>query len=236
MLGAPKKRPRLSAGSSFPVLLAQCLASGRLNVRGGRTLGALFQLELHLLAFGQGFKTAALNGGMMHEDILAAVGRGNETEALGVVEPLYCSCNHENTSVWLNCDGLQFIPESERGSSCRSNWEGLPNCCKKCAASASTIQEWGLIARTIIWPPERVFVPQGPFRRCLLPDRRGYRGLSLVFATPVWRWMKASRSAAVNAPVWRATSSPAGETINVVGNPMTGPKGVSGEVSEGSTG
>ena len=30
-------------------------------------------------------------------------------------------------------------------------------------------------------------MPQGPFRCCRLPDRRGYRGLSFVFATPVWR-------------------------------------------------
>jgi len=26
--------------------------------------------------------------------------------------------------VWLNCDGLQFIPESERGSNCRRNLGG----------------------------------------------------------------------------------------------------------------
>jgi hypothetical protein len=26
----------------------------------------------------------------------------------------------------LNCDVLQFIPESVCGSSCRRNWEGLP--------------------------------------------------------------------------------------------------------------
>jgi hypothetical protein len=31
----------------------------------------------------------------MYEDILAAVGRGNETEALGIVEPLNCTCIHK---------------------------------------------------------------------------------------------------------------------------------------------
>jgi hypothetical protein len=51
------------------------------------------------LAFGQRFKAAALDGGVMHEDILAAIGRGDEAEAFGVVEPLYYSCIHENTSV-----------------------------------------------------------------------------------------------------------------------------------------
>jgi hypothetical protein len=35
----------------------------------------------------------------MHEDILAAVRRGDEAETFCVVEPLYCSCIHEYTSV-----------------------------------------------------------------------------------------------------------------------------------------
>ena len=119
-----KKRPRLSAGSSFQTLLSQCLALSRLNVRRRRTFRALFQLELHLLSLGQAFEARTLDGGVMHEYILTAVCGGNEAEALGVVEPLYCSCNHENTSIWLNCDGLQFIPESERGSNCRRNLGG----------------------------------------------------------------------------------------------------------------
>jgi hypothetical protein len=33
----------------------------------------------------------------MHEHILAAVRRGNEAEALGIVEPLDCTCSHGNT-------------------------------------------------------------------------------------------------------------------------------------------
>jgi hypothetical protein len=80
----------------------------------------------------------------MHEDILGAIGRRNETEALGVVEPLYYSCNHENTSVWLNCDSLQFIPESVCGSNCRRNWEGLPNCLQEVRCNPGTMTGAGV--------------------------------------------------------------------------------------------
>jgi len=94
-----KKRPRLSAGSSFQTLLSQCETLGRLNVRSRWTFRTILQFKLDLLAFGQRLEAAALNGGVMHEDIFAAIGRGNETKTLGIVEPLYCSCIHENTSV-----------------------------------------------------------------------------------------------------------------------------------------
>jgi len=94
-----KKRPRLSAGSSFQTLLSQCLTLSGLNVRRGRTLGALLQLEFHLLSLGQALEARTLDGGVMHEDILAAVRRGDETETFCVIEPLYCTCIHEYTSV-----------------------------------------------------------------------------------------------------------------------------------------
>ena len=68
-----KKRPRLSAGSSFQTLLSQCLALGRLNVRRRRAFRALLQLEFHLLSLGQALEARTLDGGVMHEDILTAV-------------------------------------------------------------------------------------------------------------------------------------------------------------------
>jgi len=80
-----------------------------------------------LLTLGQGLEATALDGGMMHEDILTAVLRGNEAEALGIVEPLYCSCNHGNTSVWLNCDILQFILESGIVGVTTEKLEDFPN-------------------------------------------------------------------------------------------------------------
>ena len=74
---AKKKDPAISSGA-FLKLLAQCLTLSRLNVRRGRTLGALLQTEFHFLTFGQGLETTALDGGMMHKDILAAVGGGGK--------------------------------------------------------------------------------------------------------------------------------------------------------------
>jgi len=78
-------------------LLAQCLSW--LHVGGRRTLRALLELERHLLTLGQRLEAAAHDGGVMHEDILAAVARGDEAKTLAVVKPLHGSCNHENTSV-----------------------------------------------------------------------------------------------------------------------------------------
>jgi hypothetical protein len=115
----------------------------------------------------------------MHEDILAAIGRGNETEALGVVEPLYCTCIHENTSVWLNCDVLQFIPESDRGSNCRRNWEELPNCLQEVRCNPGTIQEWKRIARVIFGRLGRcisLWVAPPPQSLPSFPRRRGKAG------------------------------------------------------------
>ena len=113
---------------------------GRLDVRGGRTLRALLQRELYFLAFGQRLETTSLNGGMMHEHILAAIRRGDEAEALGVVEPLHCSCNHGNSSIWLNCDGMQFILGSLiAGVTTREKWRGFRTDYKKCTATSLTI-------------------------------------------------------------------------------------------------
>ncbi len=70
----------------------------------------MLDIECDPLAFGQGLKAATLDGRVMHEDIVTTVLWGNEAIALIAVKPLYCSCNHGNTSVWLNYDGLQFIP------------------------------------------------------------------------------------------------------------------------------
>ena len=54
------------------------------------------------MSINQRFETHALNGGVVYEYVLAAVLRANKTETLAVVKPLYRSCNHGNTSVWLN--------------------------------------------------------------------------------------------------------------------------------------
>src|SRR5205807_4126474 len=46
-------------------------------------------VELNALALGQRLESLRLNGGVMHEAVLAAVLGGDEAEPLGVVEPLH---------------------------------------------------------------------------------------------------------------------------------------------------
>src|SRR5216117_3145223 len=70
----------------------------RLDVRRLQALRALLHFELHLLAFLQRLEAAHLDRGVMREQIFAALGRGDEAEALGVVEPLNSASCHFLTS------------------------------------------------------------------------------------------------------------------------------------------
>ena len=58
------------------------------DVAGLKSLGALFDSELNLLAFLQVLETLALNGREMDEHVVTLLA-SDETEALGVVEPLH---------------------------------------------------------------------------------------------------------------------------------------------------
>ena len=60
------------------------------DVAGLRTLGALFNCELDLLAFLQVAETITLNGGEMNENVLSTF-TFDEAEALVTVEPLNCT-------------------------------------------------------------------------------------------------------------------------------------------------
>src|SRR5688500_14878658 len=59
------------------------------DVLGRRTLVALDDVELDPLALGEALEAAALDRRVMNEQILAAILRRDESEALGVVEPLH---------------------------------------------------------------------------------------------------------------------------------------------------
>ena len=59
-----------------------------LDGAGGRTLGALLDGELNLVAFGQGAEAIADDGGLVDEDIFGAGLGRNEAKTLGVIEPL----------------------------------------------------------------------------------------------------------------------------------------------------
>jgi hypothetical protein len=62
-------------------------------------LGALDYIELDLLTFLQAAEAVWLDGGEVNENVLAVLA-ADETIALGIVKPLYCSCFH----------GVAFVP------------------------------------------------------------------------------------------------------------------------------
>src|ERR1051326_6343312 len=76
-----------------PRLVLSTLAPGSAgnldDVLRRRPFGALDDIELHALAFRECLEALALNCRVMHEAILLSVLRGDEPEALHVVEPLY---------------------------------------------------------------------------------------------------------------------------------------------------
>jgi len=84
-----------SLNAKMPVILANygqtCLLLDSLNVLSLPALGAFGDVELHGLAFLEAAEAARLNRGEMHKDVFATL-TADETIALGVVKPLYCSC------------------------------------------------------------------------------------------------------------------------------------------------
>ena len=64
----------------------------RLDVRGLLALGALFHVKADFLAFLQRLEALGLDIGEVREEVVAAVVRRDESEALCIIEPLYCTC------------------------------------------------------------------------------------------------------------------------------------------------
>jgi hypothetical protein len=62
-------------------------------------LGAFYYVKLNLLTFLQAAKPVGLNGGEVNENVFAVLA-ADESVALGIVKPLYCSCFH----------GVAFVP------------------------------------------------------------------------------------------------------------------------------
>src|SRR5262245_27169367 len=69
-------------------------ASDRLEVAGGLLAALGHHIVADLLAFGQGSHACALEGADVHEYILAAVARLDESEAFLGIEELYGACGH----------------------------------------------------------------------------------------------------------------------------------------------
>src|SRR5207302_4516545 len=70
----------------------------RPDVLGLQALGALLHFELDLLPLGQRAEAFRHDGGVMAEDVGAAVVLHDESEALRIVEPLHGTCDRLQTS------------------------------------------------------------------------------------------------------------------------------------------
>src|SRR6266404_1969921 len=75
-----------------------------------RTLGALGDLEFHLLAFREAAEALCLDRGVVDENVLATGVRRDEAESLRIVEPLHDPGRHRSLP------GGQTLPPP---SSCR---------------------------------------------------------------------------------------------------------------------
>ena len=90
-----KETPRTRG---FEIMPGNEALDGR-HLSSGRTLRGLLDLEAYLLPLDQALETAALDGGVMHEYVFAAVLRRDEAKTFTFVEPLNCSGNHKSPLV-----------------------------------------------------------------------------------------------------------------------------------------
>jgi hypothetical protein len=80
-------------GTWYPVLLGY-------DVGRARAFLALLNVVGDGLSLGQRLEATALDGAVMDEDVLAAVGRSDKAEAFLVTEPLDCTCCHFG-NLWI---------------------------------------------------------------------------------------------------------------------------------------
>lgn len=84
-----------------------CHLVSRANVGRLQAFGAGGDIKSNALTFGQGLETLALDCGKMGEKIVTAAFGGDETKALGLVEPLHNTC----------CHNLNFLKQNKNGAS-----------------------------------------------------------------------------------------------------------------------
>ena len=68
-----------------------------LNVLSLPALGSLDHVELNALTFLKRTEAVALDGRVMHENVVAIL-TADKSEALGIVKPFYCSLFHYSCS------------------------------------------------------------------------------------------------------------------------------------------
>ena len=81
--------------AAFPAALFFEFSRGLdgLDVLGLPALRTFYDIELNLLAFLEAAESVRLDGGEVDEHVFAVL-TADETIALGIVKPLYCSCFH----------------------------------------------------------------------------------------------------------------------------------------------
>src|SRR3990172_5224994 len=101
--GGQPRKPGLGRGRARSASGEAGSGSDRSDVRRLEALRPLGDVELHLLALRQRTEAFGLDGGVVAEDVLAAVVLGDETEALRVVEPLHGAGSHVALNSFLSC-------------------------------------------------------------------------------------------------------------------------------------
>jgi hypothetical protein len=98
--GGEKRSAAVSLRTAAPYvcdLRPATSGAGPYDVDRARALRALLGIELHGLVLSQGLETRALNGAVVDEHVRRAVIRGDETETLGITEPLHFTFSHCQT-------------------------------------------------------------------------------------------------------------------------------------------
>ena len=76
-----------------------------------RTLFAFGGLVLYLLPVLKRTEAVRVNAGMMHEQVITAIVRGNKPKSLLIIKPFYRSCRHFSFSYVLTMDSI-FSPST----------------------------------------------------------------------------------------------------------------------------
>lgn len=110
-LSLPRQTSAPKATSTSVVSLGGrkfCGGLRRLQVRGGLLAAALifFQIEGNLLAFIEAAHSSAFNSADVNEHVRAAIVWLNESEAFLAIEPLDCTCLHDNSLLNANAKCL----------------------------------------------------------------------------------------------------------------------------------
>src|SRR5262245_61866465 len=132
LITVPSRRARRGRSPIARRLPARARGLQRLDVRRRRSLLPLRHVERDFLALFQRFEPRSLDRAVMREQVLSAVIRRDEPEALGVVEPLHGTCRHvipspEIATIARGCPSLlraRLIKVGNRPPQASRFWRG----------------------------------------------------------------------------------------------------------------